>query len=415
MTDYSLNSSFVKQLDKDILEFVKQGVDSSDEDGFNRIALREFELQFNTNDSYKEFCSEKRVTPGSINYWLDIPAVPSEAFKDLIMTSFPLERATQMSCTGGTTNSKRRGKIFRDKGAVELVTAANVLATRFYLFPDVEKIKILLMVPSPKMVPTMGMATGLEEARKQFGTPGSVYLISPKGLDVKALISAFKQAEESRKPVALIGATSGFIYFFNACQREKVRFSLPPGSRICDGGGYRGRFGRCSREEYYKRCEEILGIPYEYCVNTLGMGECSTNYFDNVLRDKFRGIKVSERYKVELPWTRTTVVDTETFKKLPKGEIGLLCHYDIVNRPLIFAVQTDNLGYETEKGFEIVGRAKPAKGKILKVASGEPVGQVGPPGKTARKISSYVINRQMSSQVKAYAEKQKKERGKKSG
>ncbi len=93
------------------------------------------------------------------------------------------------------------------------------------------------------------------------------------------------------------------------------------------------------------------------------MGESSTNYFDNVLRDHYLDVRSSERFKVVLPWTRTIVVDTETFERLPEGEIGLLCHYDIVNRPMIFAVQTDNLGYKTEKGFEIVGRASWEDGK----------------------------------------------------
>lgn len=412
MANYSLGSEFIEKLDEDILEFIQRGLDNSDEDRFNETALREFELQFNTNLAYKEFCLEKKINPESISHWLDIPAVPSEAFKELIMTTFPLEKATQIICTGGTTNPSRRGKVFRDPGAVKLINAANGLATRSFLFPDVERIKILLMVPSPQMVPTMGMATGLEEARKQFGTTDSTYLISSKGLNTKTLLSALEEAEDGGKPIALIGATSGFIYFFNACQRERVAFKLAAGSRICDGGGYRGRFGECSREEYYERCEEVLGVPYEYCVNTLGMGESSTNYFDNVLRGSYLGIKLSERYKVALPWTRTMVIDTETFERLPEGEIGLLCHYDIVNRPMMFAVQTDNLGYETAKGFEIVGRAKPAKGKISKVPSGEPVGQVGPPGKLARKISSYVINRQMSSQIKSYAEKEKRRRAK---
>ena len=44
--DYSLESDFVKQLDRDILEFVNRGLDNSDEERFNQLALREFELQY---------------------------------------------------------------------------------------------------------------------------------------------------------------------------------------------------------------------------------------------------------------------------------------------------------------------------------------------------------------------------------
>jgi hypothetical protein len=44
LTDYSLESRFVKQLGKDILEFILKGIESHDEDRFNELALREFEL-----------------------------------------------------------------------------------------------------------------------------------------------------------------------------------------------------------------------------------------------------------------------------------------------------------------------------------------------------------------------------------
>ncbi|MDH5525117.1 MAG: hypothetical protein OEY01_14160 [Desulfobulbaceae bacterium] len=48
--------------------------------------------------------------------------------------------------------------------------------------------------------------------------------------------------------MALIGATSCFIYFFQACKKENIVFSLPPGPRICDGGGYVGEFGDWAKE-----------------------------------------------------------------------------------------------------------------------------------------------------------------------
>lgn len=124
------------------------------------------------------------------------------------------------------------------------------------------------MVPSPKLAPTMGMAFGLEHTRKIFGTPDSIYLITPRGLNTKALLDSLEDAQNSGKPIALIGATSGFICFFKECEKEGLCYRLPEGSRICDGGGYSGRFGDCSREEYLQMCENVLGIPSYYCVNT---------------------------------------------------------------------------------------------------------------------------------------------------
>jgi hypothetical protein len=52
------------------------------------------------------------------------------------------------------------------------------------------------------------------------------------------------------------------------------------------------------------------------------------------------------------------VVDPETLKPLPNGEIGLLKHLDLANRGHILAIQTDDLGRQTGEGFEVFGRSK---------------------------------------------------------
>jgi len=362
-SQYDLDSEFVARLDDEIIAFINQGLDFQDEALFNRIAIKEFELQFATIPPYRDYCLSKGITPGQVTEWRDIPAVPSRAFKDFVLATFPVERAEHAYFTSGTSDPLKKGKIYRDPAAVRLINLANGLLTRKYVFPDMERMKILLMTPSPKMAPGIGMAVGLERVRIQFGTPDSDYLISFGGLNLELLLQALLDAESSGAPLALIGSTPGFIYFFKACRRDNIRFNLPIGSRICDGGGYMGQFGECSKEEYFEMCREILNIEEHYCVNVLGMGEVSTNFFDSALADHLAG-RGRERHKVIPPWTRTEVVDVDSFARLPKGEVGLLKHYDLVNRSLVVAVQTDNLGFATDDGFDIVGRWKKRPGTL---------------------------------------------------
>ncbi len=360
---YSLESDFVKQLDREIMEFINKGMDHSDEEGFNRIALKEFELQYNTIPPYRDYCLSKGVTPEQAGGWQEIPAIPSRAFKDFVLATFSVDKAEHAYFTSGTSDPLKKGRIYRDSSAVALINKANGLLTRKYVFPDQERMKILLMTPSPKMAPGIGMAVGLERVRTEFGTLDSDYLISFSGLDLELLLQALLDAEKTGEPIALIGSTPGFIFFFKACQRDNIRFTLPPGSRICDGGGYMGQFGECSKEKYFEMCRELLNIEEHYCINVLGMGEVSTNFFDSTLDDYLSGKKVG-RHKVIPPWIRTEVVDVDGFERLPKGEIGLLKHYDLVNRSMVVGVQTDNLGIETGDGFEIVGRWKKRPGKL---------------------------------------------------
>lgn len=357
MSEYGLESPFVRSLDEEIMAVIRAGVDQRDEALFDDLALREFRVQYHANPVYRAFCQERSVSPETVSAWPEIPPLPMRYFKEQVVSSVPLDQAELQYMSSGTTNPETRTRVYRDERCREMVYEANRVSTRAYLFPEVDRMPILLFVPSPELVPMMGMAVGLTVMRDAFGTPDSCYLIGPEGLDFRTLYRRLFAAEETGQPIALIGATSGFVYLFNQLAQQKLRFKLPAGSRIADGGGYMGTFGDCSREEYLAQCEEYLGVPPEYCVNTLGMAECGQNYCDNVLRAKVAGRPAVVRYKPALPWTRVMVVDPATGRRLPKGEPGLICHYDLTNRAGVVAVLTDNAGYEVEDGFEILGRA----------------------------------------------------------
>ena len=354
---YHLDSRFVRELDYAIESMLDRGTGTYDEAEFNRIALLEFEFQYHANTYYRDYCTSLARTPQNVNDWRQIPPVPSRAFKDNLVVSFPTEQAELFFMTSGTTDPAAKGQIYRDKRGAGLHYKANILATRTYLFPDVERMRVLLMVPSPEIAPHMGMAIGLHIMKDEFGTEDSAYLITKQGLNVSLLISALREAEQTGRPLALVGATSGFVVLYRQFAAMGLRFKLPAGSRIADGGGYSGIFGDCSQNELLRLTKEYLDILPEYVVNTLGTAESATNYIDHTLYTAWLGLPQRPRCKALLPWTKVVAMDKDTFQPLPNGETGLLCLYDLVNRSTALAVQTDNLGYTTEDGFEIMGRA----------------------------------------------------------
>ncbi|GAB4276345.1 MAG: acyl-protein synthetase [Coriobacteriia bacterium] len=382
--DTYADTSRRQELADRILRVIEEGPDG-DGSAFDELALTVFAYQFEHNAPYREFCSAAQVTPDTVTGWRDIPAYPTDAFKQEIVTSFPFEEAVMAQLTSGTTSANQRGRIFRDELGKRLVLTANRVMTGAYLFPDVspktppgDRPRILILAPSPQMAPSMGMAIGMDQTRKHFGHPDSAFLMSKTGIDVRTLIAALRAAEEADRPLALIGATSAFVYFFRACQRKKIRFDLPRGSRVGDGGGYRGRFGDITRDDYYALCDEVLGVPASHCVNILGMAESATNYFDDTLRRCVLGLPEATRHKVPPPWTRVVAISPDTGDPLPPGEVGLLAHWDLANLPTVLAVQTDNLGATDERGgFEIIGRAKVADGAVARDPSTRTVGPMG--------------------------------------
>ncbi len=361
-----------------IRAMIDAGVDG-DPAPFDALALDLFAWQYEKNAAYRQFCDAKRLDPGVVSHYREIPAFPTDAFKTAVVTSFPIEEAVMAQLTSGTT-AIRRGQIFRDALGRELVLAANRTMTAAWLFPDFaqgQRCRILILAPSPEMAPSMGMAIGMEETRRAFGTPDSRFLLDYSGLDIKALVAALEESEASGVPVAMIGSTSAFVFFFNACKARGMRFRLPAGSRIGDGGGYRGRFGELTQDDYFRLAEEVLGIPASHCVNVLGMAETATNYFDDTLRAALQG-RGTTRRRIPPPWARVEAVGLDDLAPLPPGEVGLLRHYDVVNLPTVLAVQTDNLGYTGADGsFQIVGRAKVVDGKVQPLPSERVVGPMG--------------------------------------
>src|ERR1700733_3170336 len=75
----------------------------TDETEFNRLALDLFTLQFETVPIYRELCLSRRITPDAIQRWNEIPALPTESFKDFEVTSLaPEERRTVFYLSGTT-------------------------------------------------------------------------------------------------------------------------------------------------------------------------------------------------------------------------------------------------------------------------------------------------------------------------
>ena len=357
-----------EELSAKVLDVIEQGPDSGF-DQFDEYALQVFTYQYANNEVYRSFVDAHNVAPEDVKTWQDIPLVYNDVFKNELVSSFPAEQAIMYSITGGTTSLSQRGSIIRDEWGRNLVFTANRVMTKSYLFPDFDdgaRCRILILAPSPQVAPSMGMAVGMEQTKNTFGTEDSMFLLKRSGIDVKKLINALRESEQSGIPVALIGATSAFVYFFQACQRDGIAFDLPEGSRVCDGGGYRGRFGVVTREDYYEMVKKVLNIPVHYCVNTLGQAEVSTNLFDDAFYRFNKGLEPRKRSRPVPPWVRVRALSVEDLSPLPDGEIGLLAHWDLGNVSTVMGIMTDNLGYTSHEGTacEIVGRAKRVNNKV---------------------------------------------------
>src|SRR5437773_10148814 len=83
------------------------GSTSPDQRIFDELVLALFTLQFAHNEAYRKFCQFRGVTPHKIAHWSEIPAMPTSAFKELDITSLPVEERKLVFNSSGTTSVNR--------------------------------------------------------------------------------------------------------------------------------------------------------------------------------------------------------------------------------------------------------------------------------------------------------------------
>ncbi len=382
-----------------------------DDARFNALALEVFAYQYERNAAYRAFCQRRGATLANVRRWPAVPAVPAAAFKELPIACFPVERAAVVYRSSGTMGQKRSQHYLP---SLELYEASLKPAFKAFVLPDVSNIRMLALAPPPRLMPQSSLIHMLEVALRTWGAPGSAYCLDEAGLQHKAVVAALREAERSGEPIALLGAAFAFVHLLDYCREQGLRFALPPGSRIMDTGGYKGRSREAPKQELYALYGSVLGVPLHHVVNEYGMTELGSQFYDTVLRDAQsittktqrtqrvqklspppRSSPVEEevtgdrvRYKQGPPWARAVVVDPETLEptgpssSLPAAPsphrgggrregVGLLRIYDLANLGSAMAIQTDDLGVYAGEGFEILGRASGAEARGCSIAMDE--------------------------------------------
>lgn len=345
-----------------VLDFIQNPVSKD----FNALALGVFSHQFRLNFPYQRFCLARGQTPDTVTRWQDIPAVPTVAFKELDLTCGPPQK---IFLTSGTTRGQdKRGRhLIPD---LKLYHASALTHFSTCVLPDRRRLRMLALIPTPETLPTSSLTQMAEWVISDLGGEDSAYFIDTAGIHLEAFAEAVARAQREGSPICILTITSALVAFFDWCETHDRQFALPNGSRIMDTGGNKGKGRMISRNGFLQSCWKYLKIAGYYCVNEYGMTEMASQFYDNVLYNRFRQSN-EPRYKIPPPWVRTRVVDPETLTEVPPGQIGLLRHFDLANCGSVMAIQTDDIGYTTGVGFEITGRAPGSEARGCALVLGE--------------------------------------------
>ena len=349
------------QMAQDILSDLMAFMDQpqSGDEAFNALALRLFEHQFRHNLAFQRYCRQQGYSPRTVKCWRDIPAVPIDAFKELTLSCVVPQQCERVFMTSGTTRADTKGRHYHPHLRVYDHSMKLYFAERF--MRGSQRLRMGILFPSEEMLPNSSLAHYLALALDEFGAEGSQYFIGPDGMQIDALCQTLEQVQNEGRPYALLGASYSFVHLMDAMQERGLAYTLPPGSRLFDTGGFKGQSRALDLADFYRQLGACFGVPASACTNMYGMTELSTQFYDD-------GNATQPAVKSGPHWIRTRAVDPLTGQDVPRGERGVLVHCDLANFNSTTTILTEDVGVMVDGGFLLMGRAEGAQAKGCSMA-----------------------------------------------
>ena len=359
-----------RELDARVLAWLRDPDWRPDEARFEALALELFAFQWERCAPYRRFCESRGARPSTLSRWRQIPAVPTGAFKELELRSFPAERTAHVFRTSGTSTSAR-GALHLD--TLELYEASLLPSFARFVLPELapgERAPILVLAPSPAEAPDSSLSHMFGVLLRELGSEESGYFLRDGALCADALLAALASAARRAQPIALCGTAFAFVFLIDELARRGRRLELPSGARIMETGGFKGRSRELGRDALYAEIENRLGVPAARIVNQYGMTELASQFHDSSLR-----LPGEPRRKLGPPWTRVRLVDPLDGSDAPADSAGAIAIVDLANTGSLLALQTADLGRRIGDGFDVLGREPGAEARGCSIAADELLGR----------------------------------------
>ena len=350
------------RLDEAVLATIarwRDGGTALEETEFAALALDILAHQLRYNAPYARYCAtfgiRERALPDS---WIGIPAVPAAAYKEAALCTFDPQRAELIFETSGTTLGVS-GKHYMERRS--LYDAALLAGfERSMLSGTNVRMRYLMLVPNPAQRPHSSLGYMMHEVARAFGDGDTRWYLDTERLHAERFLDEAANLARAGLPLCIAGTAFAFAAILStARERGLSALPLPPGSRIMETGGFKGRSRVIGRDAFYRDLMKLFALPATRIVGEYGMTELTSQYYDDVSAVA-PGDAVVARAKSGPPWMRTLVVDAAG-RALGEGIVGSLVHVDLANRSSCVAVATEDLGVRVPGGFVLLGREEGAE------------------------------------------------------
>lgn len=302
----------------------------------------------------------------AIGDWREIPALPTEAFKEMDITSLAPEDRRWVFYSSGTTAASR-SQVFHDPTSMSLYENLACLwfdALGLACAPDGGPFAIASLTPSPAEAPHSSLARMFGAFVERFGRAGSGFFgeVRPDGvweLDTASLEAALA---DHAGPWWVLGPAFHYVHWTDSLAARGTALTLPSGSRTLETGGYKGRSRELTRPELTAAITQWLNVPQARQYTEYGMCELASQAYE-IPGPQGGGVL---RFP---PWARVRMVSPETGREAAADELGIVQVFDLANVAAALAIATGDLGKEVDGGLRLCGRRRgPARGCSLLAA-----------------------------------------------
>ncbi len=332
-----------------------------------------------------------RSTGRPVESLADLPALPVTAFKQLELTTVPPADRVATFHSSGTTGHQPSRHIHSPETLWIYQLAAEAWFKRRVLgdFPwawtsrepaPSDRPCMLSLTPRPTDALHSSLAYMIGMLINRLGADPSTFhgRTSAEGweLDCDSARAALRQSahRDHGRPVIIFGTAFNFVHLLDAMEAAGETMTLPPGSRVMETGGYKGRSRTIPKAELHQAIADRLGLPLELVITEYGMSELSSQAYDTdrsvslpgstplttTTARTARPTTAGRRLQFP-PWCHATVISPETRRECALGEPGLLRIADLANVASVLAIQTEDLAVAHGDGIELLGRAAAAE------------------------------------------------------
>ncbi|MEM9728258.1 MAG: acyl-protein synthetase [Myxococcota bacterium] len=278
------------------------------------------------------------------------PALPTDVFRFRRIAAHDETEDVRVFRSSGTTANERSTHVFRD---LQLYDAAAESAAKLMLFPDVERIALIVLAPHERDAPHSSLSYMLTRFTEWFGSDAT-FVWRDDRLDCDAFREAIENAAMRDEPVALLGTSFAFVHAEDGLGDTRV--ALPKRSRIMQTGGFKGRSREVAPTELRQAMSVRYGVPDAWIVAEYGMTELSSQMYETTLVDAVVG-RISTRRLWVPPWVRATPVDPDTLEPMESTRSGVLRIDDCANLDSVCCIQTADMAHREGDGIVVEGRA----------------------------------------------------------